>query len=124
MTSAALRGRVVPLVVLGRLAVGGGALVAPHRTARVFGIDAAASPAAVYVGRLFGIRALMMAFLVATTTGFERDRQLRLGVAVDLVDAAAAIAAARRRELETTTATAAFAAAVTEATLGIIATRT
>jgi hypothetical protein len=106
-------------LVVGRLLVGGGALVAPKATGRVFGVNPAANPAAPFVGRLFGVRAVMMALLAAGTDGVDQERQLRAGVAVDLIDAAAALAAGRGRQLGTASAAAAFAAAMTEAALGV-----
>ena len=111
--------RVQRLLVAGRLAVGGGALVAPRLTGRLFGIDASRNRAAAYVGRLFGVRAVFMALLLADSTGAERERQLRAGVAVDVTDAVAALAAGRRHDLSPAATFAAFAAAVTEATLGL-----
>jgi len=107
------------MLVGGRLVVGGGALVAPRTTGRLFGIDPDANPAAAFVGRLFGVRALLMAVLAASADGLDQERQLRAGVAVDLIDAVAALAAGRRRQLGLLPATAAFAAAVTAAALGM-----
>ena len=106
------------VLIGGRLLVGGGALTAPRLTGRLFFIDPRANPAAPYLGRLFGVRAVLMAFLVCAADGEERERQLRAGVAVDVVDAAAALVAGWRRELRPPAAAAAFAAAVTEAVLG------
>ena len=107
------------LLIAGRIVVGGGTLLAPRITARAFGIDPAANPVASYVGRLFGVPAVFMALLLAAGDDRERDRQLRAGVAVDVVDALAAVAAGRRRELSRASALAAFAAASTEALLGV-----
>ena len=107
------------ILVGGRFLVGGGALTAPQLTGRVFGIDPGRNPAAPYLGRLFGVRAVTMALLLCAADGEERERQLRVGVAVDLVDAAAAVIAGLRRELRPLSAAAAFAAAATEAGLGM-----
>ena len=107
------------LLVAGRIFVGGGALVAPRLTGRIFGIDPATNPAAPFVGRLFGVRAVLMAVLACVADGEERERQLRAGVAVDLVDATAALVAGRRGQLRPVAALAAFGAAVTEAGLGM-----
>jgi hypothetical protein len=103
----------------GRLVVGGGALLAPRLTGRVFGIDPDQNPAAPYVGRLFGVRAVLMGLSLAASTGDEREHQLRGGVAVDIVDALAAIAALRTGGLDARAGAAAFAAAVAEAALGV-----
>jgi hypothetical protein len=106
-------------LMAGRVVVGGGTLVAPRRMGAAFGIDPADNPAASYVGRLFGVRALLqVALLVARE---DRRRQLRWGVAVDLVDAAAALAAARSGDLARRPAALASAAALGEAALGCVA---
>ena len=112
------RDRRLRWLVGGRFAVGGTALVAPRLAGRIVGIDPRANPAAPFVGRLFGVRAVGMGFAVAIADGTERDRQLRGGIAVDLIDAAAALAAARSHELNRRAAALAFAAALTEAALG------
>lgn len=106
-------------LISGRLVVGGGALLAPRLTGRAFGIEPDRNPAAPYIGRLFGVRAVLMAVSLAASTGAERERQLRAGVAVDLVDALAAVAALRTGGLDARAGAAAFAAAVTEAALGV-----
>lgn len=103
----------------GRVLVGGTTLVAPGLAARAFGIDPLANPAAAYVGRLFGVRAVLMAVLLADSAGAERRRQLRAGVVVDVIDALAALAAGRAGQLGRRAATGAFAAAVFEASLGV-----
>lgn len=103
----------------GRIVVGGGALLAPRLTGRAFGIDPQANPAAPFVGRLFGARALLMALLLCAADGEERERQARAGVAVDLSDAVAALVAGWRRQLRPAAAVAAFTAAAAEAGLGM-----
>ena len=108
-------------VVAGRIVVGGGTLVAPRRVSAAFGIPAGQRSALPYVGRLFGVRAVLMAALVATSDAGERRRQLRWGVAVDLVDAAAAVAAGRAGELPRGAAALATGAALVEAALGAAA---
>lgn len=101
-------------LVGGRFVVGGGALLLPRLTCRVFGLEP--TPALVFVGRMFGVRAVGMGVAVASSDGMERERQIRGGVAVDLVDALAAVALARGHRR---TAAIAFAAAVSEAALGM-----
>jgi hypothetical protein len=113
----------VPLSAAGRFVVGGGALLAPRLVARVFAIDDDPSSASVYVGRLFGVRAVSMAVQALVTSGEERRRQLRFAVAVDVVDALAAIAAGRSGQLTRRAARVACAAAVAEAGLGVAALR-
>lgn len=111
--------RLLRLLVAGRFLVGGGALLAPALTGRVFGIDPKANPAAPFVGRLFGARAVLMALLVCAADSEERERQLRAGVAVDLADAVAALVAGGRHQVRPAAAAAAFVAAGTEAALGM-----
>lgn len=106
-------------LIVGRLVVGGGALLAPRLTGRAFGIEPEKNPAAPYVGRLFGVRAVLMAVSLAASADIERERQLRGGVVVDIVDALAAIAALRTGGLDARAGAAAFAAAATEAALGV-----
>lgn len=113
----------VPLSAAGRFVVGGGALVAPRVIGHAFDIDQDSEPASVYVGRLFGVRAVTMAMLLLATSGEERRRNLRAGVVVDLVDAAAAVAAGRGGQLTRRAATMACLAALTEAGLGLAALR-
>jgi hypothetical protein len=106
-------------LAVGRIVIGGGALVAPRLTGRAFGIDPAANPAASYVGRLFGVRAVLMAVQLLTVRPEERVRVLRQNVAVDLVDAVAAVAATRAGALDRRSGAAATAAALFEAALGV-----
>ena len=103
----------------GRYAVGGTSLVAPRLAGRVFGIDPEDNPAAPFIGRLFGVRAVLMAWLLSCSHGQERQRQLRAGVVVDVTDALAAVVAARTGQLAPRAATSAFAAAILEASIGL-----
>src|SRR5689334_16613954 len=107
------------LLTGGRIAVGGGTVLAPRTTGRLFDIDTRSNPAMPYVGRLFGGRAVLMAVLLLGSRGAERTRQLRAGVVVDVVDALAALAAGRRHELSRRAAAGAFGAAALEAGLGL-----
>ena len=105
-----------------RTGIGIGGLLAPRLTAKLFGIDAAANPAAIYMGRLFAAREL---FMVAPF--FMEDAEelqafaLEAGVVVDGVDVVSALAAGATKTLPKR---AAFMAAVTAAAavgLGILA---
>jgi hypothetical protein len=112
--------RWLPLALcMGRFVVGGAALTAPGALARVMRVEAADDAAAVYVARLFGVRAVTMAGLVLATRGAERDRQVQAGVAVDAVDAVSAVLAGRSGSLRPSSAAAACAAALWEAALGV-----
>lgn len=106
-------------LVAGRILVGGGTLVAPRLLGRAFGIDPAANPAVSYVGRLFGVRAVLMAVQLATVPRAQRRRLVGLHVAVDAVDAAAAVAATRSGALSRRAGAMATAAAVVEGALGV-----
>lgn len=108
-------------LMAGRVVVGGGTLVLPRRMGAVFGIDPADNPAVSYVGRLFGVRAVLQVVLLAGAAPDERARQIRWGLAVDLVDAAAAAAAGRNRDVSRRAAVLATAAALTEVALGVVA---
>ena len=100
-------------LVGGRFVVGGAALLAPRLAGRVFGLPV--TPSSAFVGRMFGVRAVGMGVAVAAMEGTAQDEQLRAGVVIDLVDAAAALALARHHRRA---AAMAFAAAVWEASLG------
>lgn len=122
MSAGASRAGTARLALMGgRVLVGGGTLVAPRRMGPVFGIDPDAAPALSYVGRLFGVRALLQVVALGTAPPEDRARQLRLGVVVDLVDAAAAVAAGRRGDLSRRSTAMATAAALVEAGLGCVA---
>ncbi|HET6818088.1 MAG TPA: hypothetical protein VFH66_12760, partial [Mycobacteriales bacterium] len=72
----------------------------------------------VYLARLFGARAVMMAVLLARTPEEVRRQQLQLAVAVDLVDAWSAAAAGRAHQLSPHATRRAVTAALLEAGLG------
>ena len=100
-------------LVGGRLVVGGAAVLTPRLAGRIVGLPV--TPSSSFIGRLFGVRAVGMGVAVAATTGVAREGQLRAGVVVDLVDAAAALALGRHHRRA---AAVALVAALTEAGLG------
>lgn len=104
--------------VAGRLLVGGGAVVTPLAVARAFGIPADRTSPSIYLARLFGARAVMMAVLLARSSEAVRREQLRLAVAVDLVDAWSAAAAGHAHQLSPGATRRAVTAALFEAGLG------
>lgn len=77
-----------------RAAIGVGTLLAPRVTAKLFGIDAEANPAAPYLARLFGARELYLAspFLMPAP-GLDEQELASRAVPVDGADAIAALAA-------------------------------
>jgi hypothetical protein len=82
-----------------RAAVGAGSWLAPRLSGRLFGLDVEGNPQAPYLGRLFGVRDVALAVGLRASSGPERARWLRIGIACDLADAAAGLLAARREEL-------------------------
>jgi len=108
------------LVVL-RGAVGVGAWLAPRFSGRLFGLDPEANPQAPYLGRLFGVRDVALAFGLSTSRGTQRVQWLQIGIACDLADAAAGVLAGRRGELPTRATVLVTATALLVATLGVVA---
>jgi hypothetical protein len=104
-----------------RLDTGTGALLTPRLAGRVFGLHPADNPEAVYLGRLFGARNLMMAYALTATEGDERDRWLAWGIAVDLADLGAALAGGLRGYLSKRAAVMVGLTALGAAALGVIA---
>ena len=75
-----------------RMAVGALAWVAPSAAARTFGLRPDSDPV---VAQLFGVRDFALGALTAISSGAELRQVLRIGVAIDTVDALGCI---RRRE--------------------------
>jgi hypothetical protein len=78
-----------------RLGVGAGCILAPRRTARLFGIDPGRSAAVPYLVRLFGARDLLMAWELANTEDSD-DTPVPRHMAVDSSDLTAALLGALR----------------------------
>ena len=104
-----------------RSAVGAGAWLAPRLSGRLFGLDPAANPQAPYLGRLFGVRDVALAFGLGSSAGAQRAQWLRVGVACDLADAVAGLLAGRRGELPKHATVMVTATALAAAALGVIA---
>jgi len=104
-----------------RGAVGVGAWLAPRFSGRLFGLDPEANPQAPYLGRLFGVRDVALAFGLSTSRGTQRVQWLQIGIACDLADAAAGVLAGRRGELPTRATVLVTATALLVATLGVVA---
>ncbi|MDE0804356.1 MAG: hypothetical protein OSA99_13670 [Acidimicrobiales bacterium] len=105
-----------------RAAIGVGTLLAPRVTAKVFGIDADANPAAPYLARLFGARELYLAspFLMPAP-GLDEQELAARAVPVDSADAVAALAAGIKGYLPWRAAFPAAAVAGVAAYLGTVA---
>lgn len=95
--------------------------MAPEKTARLFGISLDENIAGPFLGRLFGARDIAMAMMVSTAEPEEQRRQLRVGVVVDSLDAAAAIIAGTKGRLTKRSAIMAAAVALLAAGLGVMA---
>lgn len=111
-------------IAAARAAIGVGALVAPHLTGRLMGIDTKANPVTPYLARLFGARELYMAspFLMPAPGLDERELASR-AVPVDSADAVAALAAGVRGYLPWPAAALAAGTAAVGAWLGTVAAR-
>jgi hypothetical protein len=75
-----------------RMAVGALAWVAPATAGRVFGLDPNSDPV---VAQLFGVRDFGLGALTAGSSGDDLIKVLRVGVAIDAIDA---IGCLRRRK--------------------------
>lgn len=104
-----------------RTAIGAGVWVAPRLAGRLFGLDPKGNPQLPYVGRLFGVRDLALAYGVATSTAPQRTLWLRIGVACDLADAAAGLLGRRSGDLPKLATVLVTATAVSAAGLGVAA---
>lgn len=109
-----------PTLMKASLAVRGGlgaaAYLAPRTTARAMGIDPRANPAAPYLGRVFGIRDVVLAALGATAADADRRRLIVGFAAIDTFDLLSAALGRRAGYLDTR----ATAALVTAAVLALV----
>jgi hypothetical protein len=87
------------LLSVTRISIGSGAWVAPRFSGRLFGLDPDANPQLPYLGRLFGVRDVILAAGAQMSTGSNRQLWLRLGLVCDAADAAAGLIAGRNGEL-------------------------
>ena len=104
-----------------RSAIGAGTWLAPRIAGRLFGLDPAANEQLPYLGRLFGARDLALAVGTSSSSGAERARWLRIGIACDLADALAGVLAGRRGELPAAATVLVSATALAAAGLGVAA---
>jgi hypothetical protein len=75
-----------------RMAVGAHAWVSPATAARIFGLALNSDPV---LAQLFGVREFALGALTATSCGTELVKVLRIGIALDAIDA---IGCVRRRD--------------------------
>jgi hypothetical protein len=104
-----------------RAALGAGVWVAPRLAGRLFGLDPKGNPQLPYVGRLFGVRDIALAYGLATATGSERAVWLRVGLACDLADAAAGVLGRRSGALPKLATVLVTGTAIGAAGLGVAA---
>lgn len=99
-----------------RLAVGAGAWALPQLTGTLFGFQSMDNQEAVYLGRLFGARDVILGVGLLSTDGDAQRLWWRLGIVCDVADAAAGVigfrAGAPKRGMVLSTATAASAVAM------------
>jgi hypothetical protein len=106
-----------------RIAVGIGAWLLPRLASRLFGLDPAANPQLPYIGRLFGVRDIVLGVGTATTEGEAQKAWLRAGVACDAADFAAGLLARRDGELSPVSAVLVSAPALAAVAMGVNALR-
>ncbi len=105
-----------------RTAIGLGALLAPHQTGRIFGMDMASNVGAPFFARLYGARQLCMAVPVLTDAADIDQRMLaRLGVQVDVTDTVSAIAAGARGYIPLRAVAISGAVSALSAAVGVVA---
>ena len=78
-----------------RTSIGAGAWITPRFAGRLFGLDADANPQLPYVGRLFGIRDVVLAAGLQLSSGQNRRLWLQLGIVCDAADTVAGLLAGR-----------------------------
>ncbi len=104
-----------------RGAIGVGVCLAPRLAGKLFGLDPDGNPQLTYVGRLFGVRDVALAYGVVTSRGPQRSLWLRIGLACDIADAAAGVLGGRRGDLPKLATVLVTCTAVGAAGLGIAA---
>ena len=72
-----------------RIAIGAGAYAFPELTGKVFGFKMTDNQETMYMGRLFGIRDVVLGAGVIASSGEARKLWWRLGILADLADAGA-----------------------------------
>jgi hypothetical protein len=87
------------LLIATRVSIGSGAWLAPRLAGTLFGLDPDGNPQLPYLGRLFGIRDVVLGAGVQVSSGAGRRLWLQLGLVCDAADAAAGIIAGRNGEL-------------------------
>lgn len=109
-----------------RLAIGGGAWALPQLTGKLFGFQSMDNQESIYLGRLFGVRDLILGVGLLSTEGEAQRLWWRLGIVCDAADTAAGVLGFRaggpKRGMVLSTVTA--AGAVSMGIAGLRAART
>jgi hypothetical protein len=107
-----------------RIAVGAGAWAFPALTGKVFGFNSMDNPETVYMGRLFGVRDVVLGAGVLASSGEAKKLWWRLGILADLADATASYKGLKdggpKRGMVMATATALFAVGLGVAAAGSV----
>lgn len=82
-----------------RVSIGSGTWLAPRLAGRLFGLDVEGNPQLPYVGRLFGVRDVVLGAGTQLSTGDSQRLWLALGMVCDAADAAAGLIAGRNGEI-------------------------
>src|SRR4029077_9036838 len=93
------REKAIDAIAVGRIAVGGGAWLAPNLSGRLFGLDPEGNPQLSYIGRLFGARDVALGAGVLRSGRKQKDAWLMAGLACDVADTAAGVIAGARGTL-------------------------
>lgn len=108
------------------VALGALAIVAPRRTAKVFGVKGSAAPSLDVIPllvRMIGMRNATMGFRTLQSEGDEQVRALKAGLAVGVVDSVAVLAAWKSGALSRRAAFGALVLLAGIAALGVAAGR-
>jgi hypothetical protein len=104
-----------------RAVVGASAWTAPDLSGRLFGLDPDANPQASYLGRLFGVRDLVLGVGTLRAEPPARKLWLQAGIACDLADAAASLLGKRNGTLSTFTGVGTAVIALAAVGMGVAA---
>lgn len=85
---------------IARIALGTGMLVAPEKSLRAGFLDATA-PQAPYLARLFGSREIAVGVVTLLAAPAAKPALIKVGIGIDVADAAAGVLAVRSRGLST-----------------------
>jgi hypothetical protein len=104
-----------------RLAIGAGAWMTPRLSGRLFGLDAQANPQMPYMGRLFGVRDIALAWGALGAEGDAQRQWLIAGIACDAADTLAGLAGGRAGYLPKLTSVLVCGAALSALAVGVAA---